>query len=60
MRNLSLTLESVTESLAAATGVQQKSLLSLARVAHGKRRAFESLVAGQRGVCAVDNMTCCI
>lgn len=60
IRNLFLTLESFAEFPATAVGVKKKkkSLHSLTRVAPDNRTAFDYLLAEQRDVCAVANMTC--
>ena len=58
-RNLSLALEDTAESAAKAGAAEQKSLDSLAKFIIGNRIAFDYLLAEQRDVCAVANITCC-
>lgn len=59
IRNTSSILENNAESPPTAIAAQQKPLDSLAKVVLGNRIALDSLLAEQRGVCAVVNTTCC-
>ena len=59
IRNLSWTLTNTAESAAKAVTVQQQSLDSLAKVVLDSKIAPGYLSAQHRGVCALDNTTCC-
>lgn len=58
IRNLSLTLEDIAESIAEATAAQQKSLDSLAKGVLDIRKGLDCLLADQGSVCVVANSTC--
>lgn len=53
IRNVSLTLDNIAESIARTLTAQQKSLDSLAKDVLHNRGALDYLLAEQRGVCAV-------
>lgn len=53
IRNLSLTLDNIAESVARTIAAQQRSLDSLAKDVLLNRGALDYLLAEQRGVCAV-------
>ena len=59
IRNLSLTLEELADSTGKAISVQQWSLNSLSKVVLDNCTALDYLLAGQGGVCAVVNTSCC-
>ena len=59
IRNLSLTLEDITESIAKTVASQQRPLDSLAKVVLDNGIILDYLLAEHRSVCAMANTTYC-